>query len=145
VAAFQAVGFAAAGIHAYKLLKDRDNDFHRKAYAIALAVGAAAAVLQPLSGDYLAKRLAVTQPLKLAAAEGQWETQRRAPLRIGGWPDEKTETTPYALEIPGGLSASSPAATPTPKCWVSNPRRRRAARRWPSSIFPSSSWWRPGS
>jgi cytochrome bd ubiquinol oxidase subunit I len=104
VAAFQAVGFAAAGIHAYKLLKDRDNDFHRKAYAIALAVGAAAAVLQPLSGDYLAKRLAVTQPLKLAAAEGQWETQRRAPLRIGGWPDEKTETTPYALEIPGGLS-----------------------------------------
>ena len=43
--------------------------------------------LQPLAGDLLAKRAHQHQPAKLAAMEGQFETERRAPLRIGGWPD----------------------------------------------------------
>jgi cytochrome d ubiquinol oxidase subunit I len=36
--------------------------------------------------------------------EGQFRTQRGAPLRIGGWPDEEAGVTRYALEIPYGLS-----------------------------------------
>jgi cytochrome d ubiquinol oxidase subunit I len=44
------------------------------------------------------------QPVKLAAMEGQFRTQRGAPLRIGGWPDEEAETTRFAIEIPYGLS-----------------------------------------
>ena len=48
--------------------------------------------------------MAEYQPIKLAALEGQWETETGAPLRIGGLPNAKTETTPYALEIPKGLS-----------------------------------------
>ena len=36
--------------------------------------------------------------------EAQIETERRAPLRIGGIPDMENETTPWALEIPGALS-----------------------------------------
>ena len=35
---------------------------------------------------------------------GQWETERGAPLRIGGIPDEDAEETRYALEIPKALS-----------------------------------------
>ena len=42
--------------------------------------------------------------MKLAAMEGQFLTQRGAPLRIGGIPNEETRTTRYALEIPHGLS-----------------------------------------
>jgi cytochrome d ubiquinol oxidase subunit I len=62
------------------------------------------ALLQPLSGDYSAKVVARTQPVKLAAMEGQFKTERRAPLRIGGWPDPETGETRFALEIPGALS-----------------------------------------
>ena len=40
----------------------------------------------------------------LAALEGQWETERGAPLRIGGWPDAAREETRWAIEIPYGLS-----------------------------------------
>ena len=36
--------------------------------------------------------------------EGQFETERGAPLRIGGWPDEAAGETRYAIEIPYGLS-----------------------------------------
>ena len=36
--------------------------------------------------------------------EGQFETMRGAPLRIGGIPSESERRTNYALEIPHGLS-----------------------------------------
>lgn len=104
IAAFQAVGFAVAAVHAYMLLRDRQNLFHRRAFAIALTVGASMAVIQPLSGDLSAKHVAEYQPAKLAALEGQWETERGAPLRVGGWPDEQAEETRYAIEIPYALS-----------------------------------------
>jgi cytochrome d ubiquinol oxidase subunit I len=42
--------------------------------------------------------------VKFAAMEGQFRTQRHAPLRIGGWPDEQARTTRWAIEIPSGLS-----------------------------------------
>ena len=61
-------------------------------------------MLQPLSGDLSARVVAETQPVKLAALEGQWATERGAPLRIGGWPDASREETRWALEIPYGLS-----------------------------------------
>src|SRR5512146_658603 len=104
LAAYAASGFAVAGLHAYMLLRARGNLFHRHALSIALAVGAAAAVLLPVSGDFNARFLARDQPAKLAALEGQFRTERGAPLRIGGIPDREKETTRYAIEIPKGLS-----------------------------------------
>ena len=104
LAAFVAIGFLVAAIHARGLLADRANLFHRRALAIALALGGIAAVLQPLSGDLSAKLAARRQPLKLAAMEGQFATERGAPLRIGGVPDEQAEVTRGAIEIPGMLS-----------------------------------------
>lgn len=104
IAAFQAVGFAVAAIHAFMLLRDPPNLFHRRAFAIALTVGAAMAIIQPFAGDLSAKQVAEYQPIKLAAMEGQWETELGAPLRLGGWPDEAAEETRYALEIPYALS-----------------------------------------
>lgn len=104
LAAYAAVGFAVAGIHAFLLLRDRRNVFHRHAMTIALAVGGVNAILQPVSGDILGQMLARYQPVKLAAMEGQFKTEQGAPLRIGGMPDEKSATTPYAIEIPYGLS-----------------------------------------
>jgi cytochrome d ubiquinol oxidase subunit I len=104
LAAYAATGFAVAGIHAFLLLLDRDNAFHRRALSVALLVGAPAAVLQPISGDLSAKAVARLQPAKLAAMEGHFETGTRVPLLIGGWPDMDAAETRYALRIPGGLS-----------------------------------------
>ena len=104
LAAYATVGVAVAGIHARLLLRDPHNAFHRRALAIALIVGLPASLAQPLSGDWAAKVVARTQPAKLAALEGQFVTESRAPLRIGGIPDVEARDTRYALEIPGGLS-----------------------------------------
>src|SRR5688500_11194932 len=104
LAAYAATGFAVAGIHAFLLLFDRENSFHRRALSIALMVGAPAALLQPISGDLSARAVAEYQPAKLAAMESHFETGRRVPLLIGGWPDLETGETRYAIRIPGGLS-----------------------------------------
>jgi cytochrome d ubiquinol oxidase subunit I len=104
LSSYAATGLAVAGIHAALLLRSPGSPFHRAALGIALAVGGTAALLQPLSGDFSARELAATQPLKLAALEGQFETERGAPLRIGGIPDPGARRTRWALEIPRGLS-----------------------------------------
>ncbi|WP_165249939.1 cytochrome ubiquinol oxidase subunit I [Paludisphaera soli] len=104
LAAYAATGLLVAGVHAILLMKDRVNPFHRRALGIALIVGGLASLLQPLSGHYAAHVVAETQPIKLAAMEGQFKTERRAPLRIGGLPDPSTGETRFALEIPAGLS-----------------------------------------
>ncbi len=101
---YAATGFAVAGIHALRLRREPRSRFHRTALGIALAVGGAAAVLQPLSGDLSARQVARTQPVKLASLEGQFRTERGAPLRIGGIPDPAARETRGALEIPRGLS-----------------------------------------
>jgi cytochrome d ubiquinol oxidase subunit I len=104
LAAYAATGLVVAGIHAALLLRDRRNAFHRRALAVALIVGAPAALVQPLSGDVIGRMTAAVQPVKLASLEGQFRTERGAPLRIGGIPDEAARTTRWALEIPYGLS-----------------------------------------
>jgi cytochrome d ubiquinol oxidase subunit I len=104
LAAYAATGFAVAGIHAFLLLRDPRNLFHRRAFSIALVIGGITAILQPLSGDILARAVARNQPVKLAAFEGQFETESGAPLRIGGIPDVEAGITRYAIEIPYGLS-----------------------------------------
>lgn len=104
ISCYAATGFAVAGIHAFFLARNPDSGFHRAALRIAMGVGAAAALLQPLSGDFSARQVARTQPVKLAALEGQFRTERGAPLRIGGLPDPQAQETRLALEIPHGLS-----------------------------------------
>jgi len=103
-ASFCAVGFAVAGVHAAMLLRGARRTFHARALAIALSVGGVFAFLSPITGDIAAQQVAETQPLKLAAMEGQWEDEVGASLRIGGLPDEEAEVTRYALEIPYALS-----------------------------------------
>src|SRR5438445_627263 len=104
LAAYAATGFAVAGIHAFLLLRDPANAFHRRALEIALIVAAPAAVLQPLSGDLAARHIAVHQPVKLAAAEAVFRTQAGAPLTLGGWPDVEARETRFAVEVPYALS-----------------------------------------
>jgi cytochrome d ubiquinol oxidase subunit I len=104
LAAYAATGLTVAGIHAIGILRGNTSAFHRRALAIALTLGAPAAILQPLAGDLSARNVARFQPAKLAALEAHFETQRGAPLHIGGWPDVDARETRWARKIPRGLS-----------------------------------------
>lgn len=109
---YMAAGLTAAGVHAFALLRAgrrggpraEGSGFHRKAMSIALTVAVPATLVMPLTGHLAGERVAEFQPMKLAAMESQYRTQRGAPLRIGGIPDALGRKTDYAIEIPRGLS-----------------------------------------
>jgi cytochrome d ubiquinol oxidase subunit I len=104
LAAIVATGFATAAVSAFFLRRSPRNIFHRRALGLALAVGGCAIPLQILSGDLSARAVGRLQPAKLAAMEALYQSGSAVPLRFGGWPEDATRTTRYALRIPRGLS-----------------------------------------
>lgn len=103
-AALQSVGLAVAGVHAFLLLRGRAPELNRFAVSIAMLFGGGASIAQPFIGHFAAQKVAELQPAKLAAMEGHFETSRRAPLYVGGIPDEESKTMKWGLAIPGALS-----------------------------------------
>jgi cytochrome d ubiquinol oxidase subunit I len=104
ISSYLATGFAVAAVYAAGLLRGRTGGLHRRGLIVGLALGAVCTPLQIVSGDINARWVADHQPIKLAAMEGQFQTETGAPLRIGGLPDPAAGVTRYAIEIPGGLS-----------------------------------------
>lgn len=104
LAAYVAIGFGVASVHAFFLLRDRTSVFHRRALGIALSVAVVTIPLQILSGDALAKLTARVQPAKFAAMEAHYRTQTTAPIVIGGIPDDDAMETRFGIEIPFLLS-----------------------------------------
>src|ERR1700719_571032 len=91
LAAYVATAFLAAGIHAFFLLRDPQNTFHRASCSIALVVACVSIPLQMLSGDFAAREVAELQPPKLAAMEAHYQTGTGVPLVVGGIPDDASE------------------------------------------------------
>jgi cytochrome d ubiquinol oxidase subunit I len=96
--------FFMLGISAWYLLKGDHEDFARKSFKVSLVAGFVAALLQLPLGHYHAVQVAQTQPEKLAAFEGLFETQKEAPLLIFGIPDSEERTVHGAVKVPGLLS-----------------------------------------
>ncbi|MAR13451.1 MAG: cytochrome ubiquinol oxidase subunit I [Blastopirellula sp.] len=104
VAAYLVTGFVVASYYASRMLRGQNTQYHRRALTLALLLALPLVPVQMMIGDWSAKVVAKTQPVKLAAMEGQFKTERGAPLRIGGIPNERTRSTDYAIEIPKFLS-----------------------------------------
>jgi cytochrome bd ubiquinol oxidase subunit I len=67
---------------------------------MAMIMAVLVAPLPFLAGDMHGLNTLEHLAAKVAAMEGLWETQRGAPLKLFGWPDQNAETTRYAIEIP---------------------------------------------
>ncbi len=109
LAAYMVTGFCVAGFYAAVLLRTNQSSVEKRLYArSAMALGLWLAILttppQMVVGDWAAKVVAKSQPVKLAAMEGHYETEVGAALRIGGIPDDEAEVTRYSLDIPKMLS-----------------------------------------
>ncbi len=99
VAAFMVVGFTVAGVYAAGMLRGRRDRYHRLGLWVPLAFATAGAVVQPVIGHFAGQRVADLQPVKLAAMEGQWETEQGAEFTIGGFYREG-EGLVGGLEVP---------------------------------------------
>jgi len=102
IAGYIVSGFVVAGCYAFGRLRGRWGRYERTALAIPLTVAALAAPVQILVGDWAARDVATTQPMKLAAFEGLYRTTRGAPEHLLGWYDGRG--VDYGIEIPHLLS-----------------------------------------
>jgi cytochrome d ubiquinol oxidase subunit I len=102
LAGYIVAGFLVAAPYALGRLKGRWGRYERTAFAIPLTIAALAAPVQVLVGDWAARDVATTQPIKLAAIEGLYKTTRGAPEHLLGW--YTGDQVKYGIAIPHALS-----------------------------------------
>ncbi len=98
-------GFFVLSVSAFYLLRKRHEEFARKCMNIAMPFSLIASLLVLVSGHFQAETVSHTQPAKLAAFEGHFNTtEGGAPLYLFGWPDEESREVKGGVAIPGMLS-----------------------------------------
>ncbi len=100
-AAYLTTAFAVGGVAAWYLLKNRFLKHAKIMVSMAMLMAVFIVPVQILFGDLHGLNTLKYQPAKVAAMEGLWETKKRAPLVLWGWPDQDKEQTLYSLELPG--------------------------------------------
>ncbi len=104
IAGWMTGSLLAAGIAAWYLLNERHLKHAKILLRIALIVFISAGALQLIAGHQHSIQVGRTQPEKLAAFEGLWETKAGAPLSLFGIPDPANEKTHLQIGIPKLLS-----------------------------------------
>ncbi len=97
--------FFVMSVSAWHILRDRNERASRKAFRVALVFAARTLAAIFVSGDSQARKVASTQPTKLAAYEGHYRTKEGGTeMALVGWPNEREQRLDYSLAIPGLLS-----------------------------------------
>ena len=96
--------FFVMGISAWFLLKKRHEDMMKRSLKASLILAFITSLLAGGLGHWHAIQVAETQPAKLAALEGLFKTQKRAPLLVFGIPDQEAGKVHADVRIPAGLS-----------------------------------------
>jgi cytochrome bd ubiquinol oxidase subunit I len=97
--------FAMAGLGAYYLLVKQHVEYGRLFVTLGVVVGLIASIIQLFpSGDLEGQQVTTSQPAKLAAMEGLFQTQQGAGIVIIGQPDPAQGTLDNAIIVPNVLS-----------------------------------------
>lgn len=100
LASLLSTSFVIMGISCYYFFKKRDVVYASASFIPALYVAFVLSFAQVAMGDLVGIMVLKHQPVKTAAMEGNWQTQRGAPLILFAWPDEVLEKNHYEIKIP---------------------------------------------
>lgn len=104
LAAYITTAFVIAGVSAYYLLKKKHIDFSKKCLSFSTAAIFVLIIAQVFVGDKVGLVVHKYQPLKTAAIEGIWNTQKGAPLLLFAIPDMKAQKNWFPIKIPHGAA-----------------------------------------
>ncbi len=103
--AFATGAFLVVGISAWKLLRKQEVEFFKKSFNIGITVATLASVIVLFTGHQQAQYIVQSQPMKLAAAEAQWNTSDDpAAFNVFANIDTENRVNTHELQIPGILS-----------------------------------------
>jgi cytochrome d ubiquinol oxidase subunit I len=97
-------GFFVMGISAYHLVRRSSTEAFRRSFQIAATIGTIAVVLVILNGHTQAQHMVQTQPMKMAAAEGLFESADPASFSIITIGDIEGRSDVFSLRLPNLLS-----------------------------------------
>jgi cytochrome d ubiquinol oxidase subunit I len=92
--------FAVLGVTAWHLKRGRHVDEARAVLDMTVIFIAIFVPVQIIAGDFHGINTLHHQPIKIAAMEGLWDTQARAPAVLFAIPDEKAERNRAEVSIP---------------------------------------------
>jgi len=93
-------GFVVLAFSAWHLLRKRDMDFFRLNFQWAARYALIGAILVGLIGHFQGQFIFQAQPLKMASAEGIWETEQPASFVVFAIPNQQARTNLLAVRIP---------------------------------------------
>jgi len=96
--------FVIMGICAHYLLKNQHIEFAKSCFKFCLFALLILMPLQLFMGDTVGLEVHKNQPLKTAAMEGVWKTQKGAPFLMFAIPDQDKQKNLFTLEIPHGAA-----------------------------------------
>jgi len=102
--AFLTAGAAIIGIAGWKMVKGRQVEIFRPAMKAAAVVMAISAIGLSISGDFFSKLMVEQQPMKMAAAEGLYETETGAPFSVLSLGEINGGSADCIMCVPGLLS-----------------------------------------
>ncbi len=108
LAAYLTTAFVVGGVAAYHLLKLRNQgddptvnrEAIKKMFSMAMWIAAIVTPIQIFAGDSQGLNTLAHQPLKIAALEGHFESEKPAGLILFGIPNEAERRMDYKVEIP---------------------------------------------
>lgn len=100
LASYVTTSFVVCAVGSFLILKET----HLQAGKTCLSFGMWAALIivpiQIIVGDVVGLEVHKYQPIKTAAIEANWDTQKGAPLVLFAWPSQEKALNEYAVEIP---------------------------------------------
>jgi cytochrome d ubiquinol oxidase subunit I len=100
IASYLTVAFVVGAVGAYHLRRDAQNQAARLMFSMAMWMAVVVAPIQLLVGDQHGLNTLQHQPAKIAALEGDWESEAGTPLILFGMPNMAQERTDWAVAIP---------------------------------------------
>ncbi|MBA2653017.1 MAG: cytochrome ubiquinol oxidase subunit I [Tatlockia sp.] len=100
LASYATTCFVVAGVSSYFLLKKQHLSVAKTCLSFAMWAALIIVPLQIFIGDTVGVVVYHHQPLKTAAMEANWTTQKGAPLVLFAWPSQEKQQNEFAITIP---------------------------------------------
>ena len=107
LAGFVTAAFFVMGISAYHLRRKNETDLFKRSFQMAAIFGAISIMLVSLNGHDQTQHMVETQPMKMAAAEGLWESEDPASFSLFTVGSIREQKEVFSIRIPNVLSLLS--------------------------------------
>ena len=107
LAGYVTAAFFVMGISAYHLSRKNETDLFKRSFQMAAIIGAISIMLVSLNGHDQTQHMVETQPMKMAAAEGLWESEDPASFSLFTLGSIREQKEVFSIRIPNVLTLLS--------------------------------------